>query len=163
MRWAKLLWVSLAGALGAAGCAPASFNPAAMDIVKDVTAIAPMALSQICVEVNTEAKTQLTEGLFRALDELGFHAQSKQAAFGDECRYWLRYKATWGGFPEHLLTAQIDVLDHRAVIGAIRYDSTRAGSRPDRYGTAVSKLEPLLAALFVRVERENGRVPELAP
>ncbi len=140
--------------LAVAGCAPASFNPAAMEIVQDVTAIAPMALNQICIEVNTKAKAPLTDGLFRTLEGLGLHAQSKQAGFGDECRYWLRYEATWGGFPEHLLTAQIDVLDHRAVIGAIRYDSTQAGSRPDRYGTAISKLAPLLATLFVRVDRE---------
>ena len=144
----------LLGSLALAGCA--SLNPAAMDIVKDVRAIEPMELPLICVEVNTSTKAPLTDGIFNTLNDLGLTTQSKQGAFGDECRYWLRYQATWGGFPEHLTTAQIDVLDNLSIIGHIRYDATRAGSRPDRLGTATGKLKPLLEALFVRVRRSDG-------
>ena len=92
------------------------------------------------------------EGIVR-LRELGLAVQSKQGAFGDECRFWLRYQAAWGGFPEHLLTAQVEVLDNRLVVGQVRYDATGAGGRPDRFGTAMGKLTPLLEALFVRVQR----------
>ena len=148
--------VSLSGCLAITGCAATSFDPSTMEVVKDVDAIEPMALEQICIEVNTEVKSELTDGLFKTIGELGIRTQSRQGAFGDECRFWLRYQATWGGFPEHLKTAQIDVLDNQSVIGNVRYDATQGASRPDRYGTAISKLAPLLEALFVRVKREGG-------
>ncbi len=147
----RRLAVALALTATAAGCA--SMDPSAMEIVKDVDAIEPMEIPQLCVEVNTEVQAALTDGLFRNLDELGIPAQSKQGAFGDECRFWLRYSATFGGFPEHLRTAKLEVLDNRQVIGRIDYDATGAGSRPDRFGSAAEKLKPLMEALFVRVRR----------
>ena len=153
MPSATSTWVGVFGCLLIVGCSAASVNPAAMEIVKDVRAIEPMELDLICVEVNTSMKAPLTDGLFKTLKDLGLTAQSKQAAFGDECRYWLRYQATWGGFPEHLKTAEIEVLDNLSVIGHIRYDATGAGRRPDRLGSASGKLKPLLETLFVRVRR----------
>jgi len=118
-----------------------------------VEAIEPMQIRLLCVEVNTAAKSAFADGLFANLQALGLTTQSKQGAFGDECRHWLRYEAAFGGFPEHLQTARIEVLDNLSVIGSIRYDATGAGSRPDRYGSSADKLKPLLEALFVRVKR----------
>ena len=144
---------SAVGCLALLAAACASVDPSAMEIVKDVEAIEPMAIALVCIEVNTETKAAFGNGLFENLRALGIATQSKQGAFGDECRHWLRYQATFGGLPEHLKTASIEVLDNRTVIGRIRYDATRAGSRPDRYGASKEKLKPLLEALFVRVER----------
>ena len=133
------------------GCASAIDPTAKIDA--DVEAIEPMAIELLCIEVNTGVKAALTDALFARLRELGLAVQSRQAAFGDECRFWLRYQAAWGGFPEHLHTAHVEVLDSHRIVGQVRYDATRAGGRPDRFGSAISKLAPLLEALFVRVQR----------
>ena len=135
------------------GCTTTSFDPAKVSIVQDVQALQAAAFDHICIEVNTQAKSAFTDELFDAIKALGFTTQSRQSAFGNECRHWMSYTGTWGGFPEHLTFAEIKVYDERARLGHIRYDARNAGKRPDRYGSAIGKLQPLLEALFVRVER----------
>ena len=137
----------------AAGCSATSIDPTKVSIVQDVQALQAVEFDHLCIEVNTQVKSTFTDELFGAIKTLGFTTQSRQSAFGDECRHWMSYTGTWGGFPEHLTFAEIKVYDDRARLGHVRYDARSAGKRPDRYGSAIGKLQPLLEALFVRVQR----------
>lgn len=140
-----------------AGCTSVGVDPSKLEIVEDVDPLPRMHVQRVCVEVNTGVKQSFTDGLFEVLRELHFTTGSKQTAFGDECRFWMRYSATWAGFPEYLATAQFDVYQDRSRIGRAVYDATGGGSRFDRYGSAVERVKPMLNALFLRVQRDEGQ------
>ena len=133
------------------GCTTTSVDPTQLSVVQEVEPLQAVELERICIEVNTQVKSEFTDDLFDAIKDLGFVTQSKQSAFGNECRHWMSYGATWAGFPEYLATADIKVYEDRKRLGQIRYDARKAGNRPDRYGSAISKLKPLLEALLVHV------------
>ncbi|MDZ7669094.1 MAG: hypothetical protein U5Q16_06580 [Gammaproteobacteria bacterium] len=146
-----------AGVVVLAACTSVGVDPSKLEIVEDVDPLPRIHVQRVCVEVNTGVKQSFTDGLFEALRELEFATASKQTAFGDECRFWMRYSATWTGFPEYLATAHFDVYEDRSRIGRAVYDATGGGSRLDRYGSATEKVKPMLNALFLRVER--GEAP----
>jgi hypothetical protein len=137
-------------------CATTSLDPTELQVVQEVDALQPIQLERICIEVNPAVGKGLTEDLFDAMRELGFATQSRQGAFSGECRYWMSYTATWAGFPNYLATAEFKVYEDRKQLGHIRYDARKAGNRPDRYGSPIGKLQPLLEALFVHVERPEA-------
>lgn len=143
-----------AGTIALAACSSVGVDPSKLEIVEDVDPLPRIHVQRVCVEVNTGVKQSFTDGLFETLRELEFTTGSKQTAFGDECRFWMRYSATWTGFPEYLATARFDVYEDRSRIGRAVYDATGGGSRLDRYGSATEKVKPMLNALFLRVERD---------
>jgi len=149
--------VLAAGTLVLAGCSSVGIDPSKLEIVEDVDPLPRIHVQRVCIEVNTGVKQSFSDGLFETLRELEFSTASKQSAFGDECRFWMRYGATWTGFPEYLATAQFDVYDDRSRIGRAVYDATGGGSRLDRYGSATEKVKPMLNALFLRVERDEAQ------
>jgi hypothetical protein len=144
----------VAGMFALAACTAVGVDPSKLEIVEDVDPLPRIQVQRVCVEVNTGVRQSFTDGLFETLRELQFTTGSTQTAFGDECRYWMRYGATWSGFPEYLATAQFDVYEGRSRIGRGVYDATGGRSRVDRYGSATEKVKPMLTALFLRVERK---------
>lgn len=148
---ALLLLTALAGA-----CTGAGVDPLGMDIVEDVSPIRPMAIEQVCVQVNAEVKQEFTDGLFEALDALGLRTRPKATAFPGECPVWIRYEASWSGLPSYLELARVDVYQGTSRLGHALYDARRGGARPDRFGSAIGKLEPLLDGLFHHVQRETA-------
>ena len=133
------------------GC---SANPTALEIVKDVKPLKNIKISQICIQLNTNTGNEYANDLHEAITALGFKTMAKQAAFRGECQYSLSYRITWAGYvPKWPLTINVTVYDGRSQIGYVRYDASRGSSRPDKYGTAMSKLKPLLVELFAEVDR----------
>ena len=133
------------------GC---SANPTALSIVKDVKPLKAIEISQICIELNANDDAGMANDLFEAMTKLGFRTLAKQAAFTGECQYSLRFDVSWAGtIPKWPLLMNVSVYDGRSQIGFIRYDATRGSSRPDKYGTAIGKLNPLLTELFAEVIR----------
>jgi len=70
--------------------------------------------------------------------------------------HWVSYDATWDGFPNYLVTARVEVYQGNALLGRALYDARRGGGRPDRYGTAMGKVGPLIEGLFHHVQRETA-------
>jgi len=139
-----------------AACTTVGVDPSKLEIVEDVDPLPRIHVQRVCVEVNTGVKQSFTDGLFETLGEFEFTTGSKQTAFNNECRFWMRYGATWTGFPEYLATARFEVYEDRSRIGRAVYDATGGGSRLDRYGSATEKVKPLLNALFLRVRRADA-------
>lgn len=137
--------------LGAGGCTGVGVDPMGMEIVKDVSPIRPMTIEHVCVEVNTDVKQAFTDGVFDTVKSLGISASSMQTAFAGECRFWLRYQATWEGFPNYLVQARVDVYENNARLGYALYDASHGGGRPDRFGSAVEKVRPLIEGMFHHV------------
>lgn len=135
-----------------AACSAASLDPTQMKIVEDVDAVEPTRFAHICIEVNTNVKPGFTDRLFATVRELGFSVQSRQTAFGSECGHWMSYRVTWGGFPEYMISAEIKMFHHREPLGYVRYDATSAAGRPDRLGSAMGKLRPLVNAMLAHVD-----------
>ncbi len=132
------------------GC---SANPTALSIVKDVKPLKAIEISQICIELNS-TDDGMADDLFEAVAALGFKTLAKQAAFTGECQYSLSYDVSWAGYvPKWPMAINVTVYDGRSQIGFIRYDASRGSSRPDKYGTAIGKLKPLLTELFADVNR----------
>lgn len=133
------------------GC---SANPTALNIVKDVKPLGSIKIAQICIELNSKDDNGFANDLFGAVEALGFKTLAKQGAFFGECRFSLSYKATWAGrLPKWPLVINVTVYDGRSQLGFIRYDASRGSGRPDRYGSAIGKLKPLLTELFAEVDR----------
>lgn len=151
------VWALLAAlASGTAGCTGVAVDPLGMQIVEDVSPIKPMAIDRVCVRVNTGVKQAFTDGVFETVRSLGIEAQSLQTAFAGECPYWLRYEAVWDGFPSYLVVAEIEVYQGSTRLGHARYDARDGGGRPDRYGSAVGKVRPLIEGMFHHVVRESN-------
>ena len=140
----------------AAGCTGAAVDPLGMQIIDDVSPIKPMVIDHICVQVNTSVKQAFTDGVFETVQSLGIETQSMQTAFAGECPYWLRYDATWNGFPSYLVTARVEVYEGNSRLGNVIYDARRGGGRPDRYGSAMGKIRPLIEGMFHHVQRESA-------
>ncbi|TDJ26910.1 MAG: hypothetical protein E2O61_12645 [Gammaproteobacteria bacterium] len=131
-----------------------SANPTALTIVKDVKPLGAIRIPQICIELNVKDDDGMATDLFKAVEALGFNTLAKQAAFRGECQYSLSYKVSWAGYiPKWPLAIDVTVYDGRSQIGFIRYDASRGSNRPDRYGSAIGKLKPLLTELFAEVDR----------
>ena len=131
-----------------------SANPTALNIVKDVKPLDAIKISQICIELDSKDDDGMATDLFKAVEALGFNTLAKQAAFRGECQYSLSYKVSWAGYiPKWPLAISVTVYDGRSQIGFIRYDASRGSNRPDRYGSAIGKLKPLLKELFAEVDR----------
>ncbi len=130
-------------------------NPTALNIVKDVKPLNAIKISRICIELSSKdaSAVAMSNDLFDAVEALGFNTLAKQAAFAGECQYSLTYKVSWAGFPKWPLAVDVMVYDGRSQIGYIRYDASRGSSRPDRYGSAIGKIKPLLTELFAEVDR----------
>lgn len=130
-------------------------NPTALNIVKEVKPLQAIKISRICIELSSKdaSAIAMSNDLFEAVEALGFKTLAKQAAFSGECRYSLTYKVSWAGFPKWPVALDVVVYDGRSQIGYIRYDASRGSSRPDRYGSAIGKLKPLLTELFAEVDR----------
>jgi hypothetical protein len=137
-----------------AGCTGVAVDPFGLDIVEDVSPIKPMEINRVCVKVNTGVKQAFTDGVFAAVQSTGLKTQSMQTAFAGECPYWLSYDATWDGFPAYLVTAHVEVYKGSTKLGHVIYDARRGGGRPDRYGSAVAKVRPLIEGMFHHVQRE---------
>lgn len=142
--------------LCAAGCTGVAVDPLGMQIVEDVSPIRPMVIERLCVRVDTSVKPEFTDGLFETLQGIGLGTQSMQTAFAGECRFWLRYYATWDGFPSYLVTAEVEVFEGNARLGRVLYDASQGGGRPDRYGSAIGKVRPLVEGMFHHVQRESA-------
>lgn len=149
----QLLLVTVAAT---AGCTSVGVDPLGMQIVEDVQPVKPMVLEHLCVKVNTSVKQAFTDGLFDALTSLGLTTQSMQTAFAGECPYWLGYDAAWDGFPAYLVMARVEVYRGSTRLGHAFYDASRGGARPDRYGSAVGKVRPLIEGMFHHVQRETA-------
>lgn len=130
-------------------------NPIALNIVEEVKPLQAIKISRICIDLNSKdaSAAAMSNDLFEAVEALGFKTLAKQAAFSGECRYSLTYKVSWAGFPKWPVALDVVVYDGRSQIGYIRYDASRGSSRPDRYGSAIGKLKPLLTELFAAVDR----------
>lgn len=139
-----------------AGCTGVGVDPLGMEIVEDVSPIRPMAIERVCVRVNTAVEQDFTDGVFEALRELGLGAQSMQTAFAGECPFWMRYEASWGGFPSYLVQARLEVYEGSTRLGHAVYDASSGGGRPDRFGAGIAKVRPLIDGLFHHVVRETA-------
>ncbi|MCZ6640827.1 MAG: hypothetical protein O7F71_04580 [Gammaproteobacteria bacterium] len=130
-------------------------NPTALNIVKDVKPLNAIKISRICIELSSKdaSAVAMSNDLFDAIEALGFNTLAKQASFAGECQYSLTYKVSWAGFPKWPLAVDVMVYDGRKQIGYIQYDASRGSSRPDRYGSAIGKIKPLLNELFAEVVR----------
>lgn len=140
----------------AAGCTGVAVDPLGLQIVEDVSPIQPMVINRVCVRVNTSVKQAFTDGVFETIRSLGIATQSLQTAFAGECPHWLRYDATWDGFPAYLVIAEVEVYQGSTRLGYLRYDARQGGGRPDRYGSAIGKVRPLIEGMFHHVERESA-------
>lgn len=137
-----------------AGCTGATVDPLGMNIVEDVSPIRPMVIESVCIQVDPQVRQAFTDGIFETLQTMGVHARSMQTAFAGECPYWLRYEATWDGFPSYLVNARVEVFHGNARLGHATYDASAGGGRPDRFGSAVAKVRPLIEGMFHHVRRE---------
>jgi len=72
-------------ALLGAGCTGVAVDPLGLQIVEDVSPVAPMAIDHVCVRVNTGVKQAFTDGIFETLRSVGLRTQSMQTAFPGEC------------------------------------------------------------------------------
>jgi hypothetical protein len=138
-----------------AGCTSVGVDPLGLDIVEEVSPIKPMVIERVCVRLNTDVKPAFTDGMFEAIQSLGITTQSMQTAFAGECPYWLRYDAAWSGFPSYLVSAQVEVYEGSTKLGHAFYDARHGGGRPDRFGSAMGKVRPLIEGMFHHVQRES--------
>lgn len=148
-----LLLLSLSWWLTA--CSGVGVDPLGMEIVEDVVPLQPMALDRLCVRVNETVKPELTESLFDMLEDQGLATQPMATAFAGECPVWVRYEASWTGFPSYLEYALVEVVQGSARIGRALYDARRGGGRPDRFGAAAGKLRPLIDGMFHHLKAQR--------
>jgi hypothetical protein len=149
-------WLAPIVVAGTAGCTGVAVDPLGMKIVEDVSPVQPMVIEKVCVQINTGVREAFTDGVFETLRSLGLKTQSMQTAFAGECPYWLRYDATWDGFPAYLVRSRVEVFHGNHRLGQVRYDASDGGGRPDRYGSAVGKVRPLIEGMFHHVVEESA-------
>ena len=107
-------------------------------------------MTEICLKENPKVSSKgFLPAIIALFNKHGVRATSYTGPLPETCRFHGDYTANWRwDLALFLFYAEINVYEGGNRVGRIEYDARKGGGNLDKFGTTISKLEPLFERLF---------------
>ena len=123
-------------------------------ITNNVNKVDRQKIGEICIRENSDVLMDgFLPNLIEEIERKGIRTRVYQGAAPADCPYTMTYTANWSwDVAMYLSYARIDLYREGARIGEVTFDARLAGLDLSKFGSAESKIDPLIAELLQDAE-----------